>query len=188
MPKFIVISGPQAVGKMTVGQELEKITNLKLFHNHMTIEILTKLFDYSQETFRRLNLEIRDIIFEEFSKSNEYGMIFTTCFDFDSPKEREKIENWIETFSKRGGETYFIELEASLEERLKRNKTENRLNNKPSKRNLEWSEQDVLNSSKKHRLNSYENEELNFKNYYKICNENISAKKVAYMIKEKFQL
>lgn len=32
--KFILITGPQAVGKMTVGQELEKITNLKLFHNH----------------------------------------------------------------------------------------------------------------------------------------------------------
>ncbi len=25
--KFVIIFGPQAVGKMTVGQELEKITN-----------------------------------------------------------------------------------------------------------------------------------------------------------------
>ncbi|MED3553043.1 hypothetical protein P4449_21750 [Cytobacillus praedii] len=37
--KFVLIFGPQAVGKMTVGQELEKITELKLFHNHMTIEL-----------------------------------------------------------------------------------------------------------------------------------------------------
>ena len=28
--KFVLITGPQAVGKMTVGQELVKITNLKL--------------------------------------------------------------------------------------------------------------------------------------------------------------
>lgn len=28
----------QAVGKMIVGQELEKITELELFHNHMTID------------------------------------------------------------------------------------------------------------------------------------------------------
>ena len=35
--KFILIFGPQAVGKMTVGQELQKITGLKLFHNHMTL-------------------------------------------------------------------------------------------------------------------------------------------------------
>lgn len=32
MPKFVMIVGPQAVGKMTVGQELTKITNLKLLH------------------------------------------------------------------------------------------------------------------------------------------------------------
>jgi shikimate kinase len=31
--KFIIIFGPQAVGKMTVGHELEKTTKLKLFHN-----------------------------------------------------------------------------------------------------------------------------------------------------------
>ena len=30
MPKFIQIIGPQAVGKMTVGQELAKITGYKL--------------------------------------------------------------------------------------------------------------------------------------------------------------
>jgi len=34
--KFVLIFGPQAVGKMTVGQELANLTKLKLFHNHMT--------------------------------------------------------------------------------------------------------------------------------------------------------
>ena len=53
--KFVLITGPQAVGKMTVGQELEKITDLKLLHNHMTIEILTKIFKYSSESFKKLN-------------------------------------------------------------------------------------------------------------------------------------
>ena len=33
MPKFIMIVCPQAVGKMTVGQELSKITNLKWSEN-----------------------------------------------------------------------------------------------------------------------------------------------------------
>ena len=63
--KFIIITGPQAVGKMTVGQELVKITNLKLLHNHMTIEVLTKIFDYSRDSFRKLNEEFRIQIFEE---------------------------------------------------------------------------------------------------------------------------
>ena len=45
--KFILIFGPQAVGKMTVGQELEKLTDLKTFHNHMTIDLVSSFFDYS---------------------------------------------------------------------------------------------------------------------------------------------
>ena len=42
--KLVVIVGPHAVGKMTVGQELSKITGLKLFHNHMTIEPVIEIF------------------------------------------------------------------------------------------------------------------------------------------------
>ena len=63
-------------------------------------------------------------------------------------------------------ETYVIELEASLEERLKRNKTDNRLEYKASKRDLEWSENDLIKSMTKHKLNSEPGEgEKIFKNY-----------------------
>ena len=36
--KLLFLIGDMAVGKMTVGQELARITELKLFHNHMMIE------------------------------------------------------------------------------------------------------------------------------------------------------
>jgi shikimate kinase len=36
--KLLFLFGDAAVGKMTIGQELMKITNLRLFDNHMTIE------------------------------------------------------------------------------------------------------------------------------------------------------
>lgn len=32
----VIICGPTASGKMTVGQELQKLTAFKLFHNHMS--------------------------------------------------------------------------------------------------------------------------------------------------------
>ncbi len=44
--KFVLLFGPQAVGKMTVGQELERLTGLKLFHNHMTIDLVAPFFSY----------------------------------------------------------------------------------------------------------------------------------------------
>ena len=187
MPKFVMIVGPQAVGKMTVGQELTKITNLKLLHNHMTIELLTKIFDYSKESYTKLNLEFRTRIFEEFAKSSEYGLVFTCCFDFDVTEEWEIIRKWRNIFKENGGECYFIELETSLEERLRRNKTANRLENKPSKKDLKWSEKDIIKSNEKHRGNSNPNE-IPFENYYRINNTNISAEETAKMIKEKFDL
>lgn len=187
MPNLIQIIGPQAVGKMTVGQELAKITGYKLFHNHMTIEMVRLIFDYDKNTYRKMNSIIRYEVFKEFSESNEKGIIFTGCFDFGKNFEKEKAETdkWMQLFEN----NYVIELEASLEERLKRNKTENRLINKASKRNLEWSENDLINSIKKHKLNSDPGEgEKIFKNYIKIDNTNLSAYDVAKMIKEKFGL
>lgn len=185
--KFIIITGPQAVGKMTVGQELVKITNLKLLHNHMTIEVLTKIFDYSGNLFRKLNEEFRIKIFKEFAKSNEEGIIFTTTWDFDDKEEWDRINKYIQIFKEKNAMIYIVELQADLNERLKRNKTENRLKNKESKRNIEWSEKDLLSSVKKYRFNSKENE-IKEKNYIKIDNTNISPDIVAKIIKEKFDL
>ena len=185
--KFIIITGPQAVGKMTVGQELVKITNLKLLHNHMTIEVLTKIFDYSRDSFRKLNEEFRMQIFKEFAKSEEEGIIFTTTWDFDDKEEWKRIYKYIQIFKDNNAEIYIVELEANLEERLKRNKMENRLLNKPSKRNLEWSEKDLLKSVEKYRFNSKENE-IKEKNYLRIDNTNLNANVVAEMIKNRFKL
>jgi hypothetical protein len=56
--KFIVVFGPPAVGKMTVGYELEKLTGFRLFHNHMTIELVLNFFDYEQPQFHRLLLSL----------------------------------------------------------------------------------------------------------------------------------
>ena len=42
--KLVIIFGDGAVGKMTVGQELMKITDLRLFHNHMSIEPVLEIF------------------------------------------------------------------------------------------------------------------------------------------------
>jgi hypothetical protein len=64
--KFVLIFGPQAVGKMTVGQELEKITELKLFHKHMSIEFVTPRLERNRSENRLLHKPTkRDIGFSE---------------------------------------------------------------------------------------------------------------------------
>ena len=185
--KFILIFGPQAVGKMTVGQELEKMTDLKLFHNHMTIELVTPFFSYGTETGKRLVGLFRQEIFEEVSKSDLEGLIFTYVWAFDQQSDWDYVDKVCNLFESRGGTVYFVELEADLDERLERNKTPNRLAHKPTKRNLERSERDLKNTMEKYRLNSIEGE-IKRENYIRINNSNLSPEEVAIIIKEKFQL
>jgi len=185
--KFILLFGPQAVGKMTVGHEIEKITELKLFHNHMTIELVSHFFSYGTASGKRLVHLFRDEIFEEVSKSELPGLIFTYVWALDLQADWEYVKKITDIFELKGGTVYYVELEADLDERLERNRSPHRLMYKPTKRNVEWSEKDLINTMEKYRLNSYDGE-VNMENYIKINNTNISAEKVATMIKEKFRL
>lgn len=182
--KLVYIIGNSAVGKMTVGQELMKLTDLRLFHNHMTIEPVIDIFGYyDSKTIVRL----RQVIFEEFAKSDNYGMIFTFMWAFDQQADWDYVTYVTEIFEKQGAEIYCVELIASQEVRLQRNETPNRLNNKASKRDLEASRQRLLRYDQKYRLESLEGE-IPFANYMKIDNTHLEPAQVAAMIQEKFGL
>ena len=81
--KLVILFGPQAVGKMTVGQELAKRTGLKLFHNHMTIDLVANFFDYSSREGKRLVSLFRQEIFQAVASSDLPGLIFTYVWAFD---------------------------------------------------------------------------------------------------------
>lgn len=185
--KLVIIFGPHAVGKMTVGQELGKLTGLKLFHNHMTIDIVSDLFKNMPEERNRLTTLFRKEIFESFSKSDEYGMIFTFMWALDSKADWDYIQYVEDLFTSRGAEIYYVELVAVYDLRLERNKTENRLLNKPSKRDIQFSEEIFKKLESYYRLNSNENE-IQKKNYIKIDNTKLDPKVVAEMIKDRFLL
>ncbi|HIJ11483.1 TPA: hypothetical protein HA278_05490, partial [Candidatus Woesearchaeota archaeon] len=43
---FVLIYGPMAVGKLTVAKELVKLTGYKLFHNHLTVDLVGSIFEW----------------------------------------------------------------------------------------------------------------------------------------------
>ncbi|MBP3617052.1 MAG: AAA family ATPase [Lachnospiraceae bacterium] len=182
--KLVFLIGNGAVGKMTVGQELMKLTGLRLFHNHMTIEPVIEVFGYYNGT---VVSKMRQIIFEEFAKSDNYGMIFTYMWAFDQQSDWNSVEHVTNIFKEQGAEVYYVELVAPQEVRLKRNETENRLKNKASKRDLETSRERIIRQDEKYRLESYEGE-ITFENYIKIDNTNLEPAEVAKMIQERFSL
>ncbi len=181
--KFVLIIGSGAVGKMTVGQELARITDLRLFHNHMMIEPVIDIFGHRDGY--AVN-ELRDVIFRRFAASGQYGLIFTYMWAFDLQEDWDYVAHVREIFEPTGTEFYCVELVAPMEVRLARNATENRLRNKASKRDLEASNQRILHEEK-YRLVSKEGE-IPFENYLRIDNAEMSAEETARMIKERFGL
>ena len=177
MPLTFII-GPPAVGKMTEGQELERRTGHKLFHNHVAIEVVAPYFSYGTPHGRGLVGQIRRAFFDAFAADKENGYIFSFVWAFGEPGEREFIEEVAEQFRAAGHEIFWVELEATFEERLKRNCSENRLANKPTKRDINWSEGHIREVEEKYRFNSIFGE-LSYENYLRIENTNVTAAEVA---------
>ena len=110
--KIVFLFGDAAVGKMTVGQKLCEITPFRLFHNHMTIEPVLEIFgEFHKNTIERM----REVVFEEFAKSDNYGLITTFMFDFDSNADWEFLEKIANIFKKQDAQIYYVELVAPLE-------------------------------------------------------------------------
>ena len=182
--KLLFLFGSGAVGKMTVGQELAKQTGLKLFHNHMTIEPVLELFGYPEPNVIK---DMRETVFENFAKTDNYGLIFTFIWAFSEQSDWDYVEHVSEIFRKHNADIYYVELVADQEERLRRNVTENRLQHKASKRNIERSNQIVISDDKNYRLVSNDGE-IKFDNYIKIDNTKLSPHEVVEIIKNKFNI
>ena len=180
--KLLILIGNSAVGKMTVGQELCKITPFRLMHNHVAIEPVLEVFGsfYAPAIHR-----IREVIFEEFAKTDNYGLIFTYMWAFDMPSDWEYIAQVKEIFGLPEEDIYHVELVAPQEVRLQRNATENRLQNKSSKRDIAASSQRLLRDDQNYRCESLPGE-IPFPNYLRIDNTHISAAEAAQIIKETF--
>lgn len=180
--KLLFLIGNCSVGKMTVGQELCKITPFRLFHNHMMIEPVLEIFG----SFRGdIIQKLRKVVFEEFAKTDNYGLIFTIMWAFDMPSDWEYIEQVKKTFGLDEKDIYYVELIAPQEVRLSRNGSENRLKHKASKRDIAASNQRLIHDDLNHRCESLPGE-ISFPNYFRLENTDICAEDAARIIKEHF--
>ena len=180
----VIIIGAQASGKMTIGQELEKVSDLKLFHNHDSIDFVTRFLPMSPEA-RELIDTIRFDFFEAFVKADR-GLIFTVVIDFNDENDLDFLRRIQEIFHSFEREVLFVELETDLQERLRSNTTENRLQHKPWKRNVEWSESDIL-STMEYACFNPKKKPKDLVHYVKINNTDLSAKATAELIRDKME-
>ena len=179
----VFIIGAPASGKMTIGQELSKLTGATLFFNHQPIDFALEIYqDFSEEMWelvRRINFS-----FLETSARYHRSVILTGVTDFSNQYHLMYLKDIQDLLNEYHQEILFVELETSLEERLRRNRTENRLKHKPLKRHIEVSEREILETAETLQLNSqHQSNELH--HYFKINNTNLSAEEVAKQIQDK---
>lgn len=181
--KLLLLFGNCSVGKMTVGQELTKITPFRLFHNHMMIEPVLEVFgEFRSDVIEKL----RTVVLEEFAKTDHFGLIFTFMWAFDRQEDWDYISRVRSRFSIPDEDVYYVELVAPQEVRLQRNGTENRLKHKASKRDIDASNARLIHDDLRYRCESLPGE-IPFSNYLRLDNSNISAEEAADLIKGHFQ-
>lgn len=151
---LVVLFGPPAVGKMTVGLELERLTGLRLFHNHMTVDLVLRFFPFGEPPFQRLVSEFRTRLCEEAAASNLPGLIFTYVWALDEPDDKQFVDRLTSIFTARGRQVCYVELAATLEERLRRNESPLRLAHKVPKRDISRSREQLLDTDHRYRLNT----------------------------------
>ena len=123
--RLIFIYGLPATGKLTVAEELAKLTGYKLFHNHLVVDLLLTTFDFGSEPFVALREEIWLGVFREAARAQVPGLIFT--FNPEKTVRPEFVERAFEIVEQEGGRVDFVELVCPLDELRRRMASESRL-------------------------------------------------------------
>lgn len=183
---FVVIVGPPAVGKMTVGQALSDRTGFPLFHNHLPIEAVLPVFEFGSPEFNRLVSGLRRAMLREVKESDLRGLVYTIMFDFANPRETDFLGKLKSQFSPPAWRLVVAELEADLQTRLERNATPERLAAKPSKRDVDASRARLLAAEDRYQLNS--SGTFPYAEHVKINNSTLMPEEAAAQIVEYFRL
>ena len=103
---------------MTVARELAALTDFRLFHNHLTVDLASSLFPFGSEPFILLREQIWLAAFAQAARNN-VSIIFT--FNPERTVREKFIRDTIDLVEAAGGKVVFVELtctEAELEQRL----------------------------------------------------------------------
>lgn len=112
--KLIVLYGSPGVGKLTVARELAPLTGFKLFHNHLTVDLLLPVFEFASPSFVELREQIWLEVFSRAAIENVPGMIFT--FVFERTVRDDFIQRLRSVVEGKGGEVLFVNLMCSAAE------------------------------------------------------------------------
>jgi len=182
-PLLVMLVGPPAVGKMTIGQELRRLTGIPLFYNHQIIDLVTEYFEFGTSEFIRTVDAFYRQLMDDIAASGR-SLTITWGWDFDSAIHTEMVERYTQPFLEAGGRICMVELLAPIEIRLVRNRTANRQAHKKT----DWATDDLLiyqDQTIRHRSNG--NIGFDFE-YLELDVSEIAPDEAARVIAERFEI
>lgn len=122
--RLVYLYGPPAVGKYTVGVELAARTGFRLLHNHLTVNLVSAVFERDSEVWARLLRNLRREMLCEAAR-NDVSVILTGAFNGTS----DQVESWRSILApvyEAGGEVLFVQLTCERDELFRRLGSESR--------------------------------------------------------------
>ena len=174
--KLIILYGPPAVGKLTVASELARLTGYKLFHNHLSVDLVASIFDFGVGPFWSLTRRIRTMLLKQAAIDNK-DLIFT--FVYAHKRDDKIIHHYISAVENNGGEVCLVQLTAD------KKVIRSRVIEDSRKKYLKVSEIDTLNEM----FDKYEMfKPITGRSSLTIDNTNLAPEAVAKQIRDHYHL
>jgi len=180
--KLVIIFGPPAVGKLTVGRELAKRCGFRILHKQEIFDLLDDFFFFGTTEYRQADEGIREMIIETAATLKHIkGLVMTFVWAFNDVRDQSFVERVLKISKRKKMPVYFVELQSSETERKARVKSATRkeMNKVATVKGLAALEKDKDFIS-----------DINYfadKNYLKLDNTVLSAEKCAELISEHFK-
>ena len=117
--KLVVIYGAPGVGKFTTAKALAALTGFRIFHNHLSFDLVKAVFDFPTPPFLDLSKKVRLATFEAAARAHLPGLVFTLVYA--SPHDDAFVEETIRAVEGHGGALAFVRLHCdtpTLEKRV----------------------------------------------------------------------
>jgi len=105
--KLLLLYGPPAVGKLTIAKAIARLTGFRVFHAHLTVDLVASIFPRGTPSYRKLLWDIRYAVFTEAARANIDGLIFTMVYRRD---QEPFIARCVEIVERFGGKVCLVHL------------------------------------------------------------------------------